>query len=260
MHGNSVPWATNPEVSWPGKNPPYAAAMCISSSKIDMIDTLYVLFIWIVKALWLAVAAVFAFRLSSRQPLTTAKKDPIEESKVTSTCCQPDSQSCACQGGSLANDDKQQVLILHGSMKGTSKKFAVELGQLLSQHGSLSEEAAQVHCLSGYDAESILALPRNTILLIVISTYENGFPPLPARLFVSSLEEAANDFRVGRSALEGLRYSIFGCGNSLYEANFNTVAKKVDAHLGKDGLGAKLLTPVELGDEERWELMRLVRS
>ena len=41
------------------------------------------------------------------------------------------------------------------------------------------------------------------------------------------LEEASTDFRVGSSVLRerNLRFSIFGCGNSLYGENFNAAAK-----------------------------------
>lgn len=198
------------------------------------------------------------YRMLSRHHAPSEKRNKAanDESNSNFVCCKPDSTSCACHASPDAAGENMalsfykpdKVLILHGSMKGTSKHFAEELSR------SISHADTQVHCLSGYDAEAILSLPRDTILLIVISTYENGTPPLPAHLFVSSLEEAAHDFRVGKTALEGLRYSVFGCGNSLYETNFNTVAKKVAEHLGRD-LGAKLLTPVELGDEDSGRLL-----
>jgi tRNA wybutosine-synthesizing protein 1 len=38
----------------------------------------------------------------------------------------------------------------------------------------------------------------------------------------------ACDFRFEKDACKGLRYAICGLGNSLYEENFNTVAKKLD--------------------------------
>ncbi len=52
--------------------------------------------------------------------------------------------------------------------------------------------------------------------------------PLPTRC-CRWLEEASTDFRVGSSALgeRGVRFAVYGCGNSLYTGNFNTVAKCV---------------------------------
>ena len=43
----------------------------------------------------------------------------------------------------------------------------------------------------------------------------------PCRWFCQWLEESSKDFRVGAEALKGLRYAVFGCGNSLYNDNFN---------------------------------------
>ena len=41
------------------------------------------------------------------------------------------------------------------------------------------------------------------------------------RWFCQWLEESSKDFRVGAEALKGLRYAVFGCGNSLYGTHFN---------------------------------------
>lgn len=41
------------------------------------------------------------------------------------------------------------------------------------------------------------------------------------RWFCQWLEESSKDFRVGAEALKGLRFAVFGCGNSLYTDNFN---------------------------------------
>ncbi len=51
--------------------------------------------------------------------------------------------------------------------------------------------------------------------------------PLPACDGTRWLEEASTDFRVGTTALSEreTRFAVFGCGNSLYDENFNTVAK-----------------------------------
>lgn len=60
-------------------------------------------------------------------------------------------------------------------------------------------------------------------MLIFTSTYEDGTPPPAAKWFTMHLQEAATDFRVSKNELEKLKYAVFGCGNSLYAENFNTV-------------------------------------
>lgn len=49
-------------------------------------------------------------------------------------------------------------------------------------------------------------------------------PPDTAKWFCSWLDESAEDFRVGSAALSGLRFVVYGCGNSLYGKNFNMVS------------------------------------
>ncbi len=66
--------------------------------------------------------------------------------------------------------------------------------------------------------------------------------PRPLSPIRSWLEDAASDFRLGSGALTHLRYAVWGCGNSLYEANFNAVAKRVDRQLLE--LGARRFRPL----------------
>lgn len=72
-----------------------------------------------------------------------------------------------------------------------------------------------------YEVENLWNLKHP--LIVVVSTHEGGTPPGPAKWFVDWLEESAHDFRVGNSALSGLSYAVYGCGNSLYGDNFNKV-------------------------------------
>ena len=66
------------------------------------------------------------------------------------------------------------------------------------------------------------------ILIIFISTYTDGTPPESATWFYKYVTEMACDFRFQKDALKGLRFSICGLGNSLYEENFNKVAIELD--------------------------------
>ena len=173
-----------------------------------MIESLSAIILAAIKAIWLLAASIFGWRLLTHP--SPAKKKTNDTDKVeneVASCCKGSIAPCACME---ETDNSAQVKILYGSMKGTSKKFAEDLERLVASQG---ESAVSCDSLEGIDVESILSLPKDSILIILISTYENGSPPLPAQLFVSSLEDAANDFRVGRYALQHIRFSVFGCGN-----------------------------------------------
>lgn len=62
------------------------------------------------------------------------------------------------------------------------------------------------------------------ICVFIISTYIDGTPPHKAKWFCKYLKEASNDFRVQKSLLNGLQYTVFGLGNSVYEENYNIVS------------------------------------
>ncbi|CAL8466621.1 g6157 [Coccomyxa elongata] len=99
--------------------------------------------------------------------------------------------------------------------------------------------------LAAFEVEQLW---KEQLVVIVTSTYEDGKPPQNARWFCQWLEESSTDFRVGAQALKDTRFAVFGCGNSLYESNFNKVAKTADAQLG--ALGGQRLVPLGQGDED----------
>uniref|UniRef100_S4RSF0 Flavodoxin-like domain-containing protein n=1 Tax=Petromyzon marinus TaxID=7757 RepID=S4RSF0_PETMA len=60
------------------------------------------------------------------------------------------------------------------------------------------------------------------------------------------LEEAASDFRYGKTHLRGVRYAVFGLGDSVYQEHYNTVGKNMDKWLWQ--LGARRVLPRGDGD------------
>ncbi|KAJ8044014.1 S-adenosyl-L-methionine-dependent tRNA 4-demethylwyosine synthase [Holothuria leucospilota] len=72
---------------------------------------------------------------------------------------------------------------------------------------------------------------KNNTLIYIMSTYTDGQPPDSAAWFCNWLEESVNDFRVPRTLLSGVHYSVFGLGNSLYKENYNKVSRNVDIWL-----------------------------
>lgn len=60
--------------------------------------------------------------------------------------------------------------------------------------------------------------------MFLVATYTDGQPTENAEWFCKWLEEASTDFRYGKSYLKGLRYAVFGLGNSVYVGHYNTVS------------------------------------
>ncbi len=87
----------------------------------------------------------------------------------------------------------------------------------------------------------------DTLFIFIVSTYAEGTPPDDAQWFYKWLEDSVQDFRVPRTFLGNVRYSVFGLGNSLYSENYNVVGQNIDKWLTE--LGAEHYAPLGLGDE-----------
>uniref|UniRef100_A0A4W3IQP5 tRNA 4-demethylwyosine synthase (AdoMet-dependent) n=1 Tax=Callorhinchus milii TaxID=7868 RepID=A0A4W3IQP5_CALMI len=84
--------------------------------------------------------------------------------------------------------------------------------------------------LKEYDPDDNLIVSK-TVCIFLLATYTDGKPTESAAWFCKWLEEATNDFRYGKNYLKGLRYAVFGLGNSAYVGHYNTVGKHVDKWL-----------------------------
>ena len=56
-------------------------------------------------------------------------------------------------------------------------------------------------------------------LIMLCSTYVNGTPPKNAIYMYNWLKDAIYDMRISKQYLPNIKFTIFGCGNSLYEEN-----------------------------------------
>uniref|UniRef100_A0A3B5LPT7 Flavodoxin-like domain-containing protein n=1 Tax=Xiphophorus couchianus TaxID=32473 RepID=A0A3B5LPT7_9TELE len=77
----------------------------------------------------------------------------------------------------------------------------------------------------------ILCCVSKSVCVFLVATYSDGRPTKNAEWFCKWLEEASTDFRYGNSFLKGLRYAVFGLGDSVYVGHYNTVGKNVDKWL-----------------------------
>lgn len=95
-------------------------------------------------------------------------------------------------------------------------------------------------------------LCKETLVLVVASTWENGGPPSNGAFLVNWLAESADDFRVGALVLKECKFAVFGVGSSSYGETFNAVARDIAAKLRK--LGAREVVELEEGDVDEGDL------
>ncbi|XP_050985525.1 S-adenosyl-L-methionine-dependent tRNA 4-demethylwyosine synthase TYW1 [Labeo rohita] len=121
------------------------------------------------------------------------------------------------------------VKVFYGSQTGTAKGFAKELAGDITAQGIQCE----VIDMKEYDPEDRLAeeCTSKMICVFLVATYTDGQPTESAEWFCKWLEEASTDFRYGKTYLKGMRYAVFGLGNSVYVGHYNTVSKNIDKWL-----------------------------
>ncbi|KAJ8369245.1 hypothetical protein SKAU_G00092730 [Synaphobranchus kaupii] len=134
--------------------------------------------------------------------------------------------------GYLAEKENFHVLgvkIFYGSQTGTAKGFAEDLAGDIEIKGL----RAEVIDLTDYDPDENISNEgaNRVVCVFLLATYTDGQPTKSAEWFCKWLEEASTDFRYGQTYLKGLRYAVFGLGNSVYIDYYNTVGRNVDKWL-----------------------------
>ncbi|KAB0404303.1 hypothetical protein E2I00_004634, partial [Balaenoptera physalus] len=76
------------------------------------------------------------------------------------------------------------------------------------------------------DDHLVEEVTSKNVCAFLVATYTDGRPTESAEWFYRWLEEAANDFRFGKTYLKGVRYAVFGLGNSAYVSHFNKVGTR----------------------------------
>ncbi len=149
--------------------------------------------------------------------------------------------------GKVRRGRTKRVLVLYGSAAGNAARMASSLEEELRE---LPEWETRGRSASEVDPEELLPVEasRGSLLLLLVSTQEEGSAPGPARWLDRWLQESAADFRVQHSLLAGLRFAVFGLGDSAYgEENFNAAGRRIDRNLR--ALGAERIHPLGLGDD-----------
>nr|XP_016449047.1 PREDICTED: S-adenosyl-L-methionine-dependent tRNA 4-demethylwyosine synthase-like [Nicotiana tabacum] len=131
------------------------------------------------------------------------------------------------------------------SQTGTSKTLAKNLHSLLNLNGFDFDLVDP----KDYEPED---LHKESFVLIIASTWENGKPPSNAGFFIDWLNESVDDFRVGSLLLSKCKFAIFGVGSGSYGETFNAVARDFSKKLRQ--LGGVEVLEVGEGDVDEGNL------
>ncbi len=124
------------------------------------------------------------------------------------------------------------LLVLFGSNMGTAEEFARHVAEAGEGNGFATT-------LAGLD-DYAGRLPRAGAVAIVAASY-NGAPPDNAAEFCRWLRDGKPV-----ASLEGVNYTVFGCGNRDWASTYQAVPRLIDERLGV--LGARRIHPRGEGD------------
>lgn len=114
------------------------------------------------------------------------------------------------------------LLILFGSNMGTAE----DLANRIVEDGNAYGFKTTIADLDDYTRQ----LPREGAVVIVSASY-NGTPPDNAEKFCSWLRSG----ELTNTSLNGVKYTVFGCGNRGWSATFQAIPRLIDAQLDKFG-------------------------
>jgi cytochrome P450/NADPH-cytochrome P450 reductase len=119
------------------------------------------------------------------------------------------------------------ITVLYGSNAGTCRSYAEDIGTNASRYGF----KANINTLDS----AIENIPKDQPVIIIEPSYE-GKPADNANKFTSWLESNANS-----NLMDGVKYAIFGVGNSDWTHTFHRVPKLTDSLMQQ--MGAKQCAP-----------------
>ncbi|MDV2685717.1 bifunctional cytochrome P450/NADPH--P450 reductase [Alkalihalophilus lindianensis] len=117
------------------------------------------------------------------------------------------------------NNHGTPLLVLYGSVMGTAEGVARDLAEA----GRLQGFDCNVATLNEFKG----SLPKEGLVLIVSASY-NGKPPENAEEFIEWLDQTD-------ASLDGVRYAVFGCGDTNWASTYQKVPVLIDQQLERKG-------------------------
>lgn len=136
----------------------------------------------------------------------------------------------------MREEKRNKLLILYASQTGNALDAAECIGRESERRGC----PVVVRPVDDYDGR---CLPEEDTVIFVVSTTGQGDTPDSMKVFWRFLLQKS----LSKQWLEGVRYAVFGLGDSGYQ-KFNFVAKKLDNRLLY--LGATAVVERGLGDDQ----------
>lgn len=106
------------------------------------------------------------------------------------------------------------IVVLYGTESGNSEMVAEDVADALQEQGN----EAIVRDMSSFDPSELIA---ETLYLIVCSSHGEGDLPYGAQPFFERLSAQRNN-------LAGLRYAMFGLGDSVYAETYSQGSEHID--------------------------------
>lgn len=156
------------------------------------------------------------------------------------TCDTGSCKSCSCKS---SQDIFNQVLLVYSTCSGNSRRLAQSLHDDIKTRGL---ETSLVNARD-FDPDDNVATNEKVIVIFVVSSYQDGTTSEDGRWLFKWMEETASDFRVNKTLLSNLHYTVYGVGDSNYGDNFCLAAKNLDHWLSS--LSAKKFFATGFGDE-----------
>ncbi|GHO42860.1 bifunctional cytochrome P450/NADPH--P450 reductase [Ktedonospora formicarum] len=168
----------------------------------------------------------FYMRVRPRTDIDHIVITPLEEEGVSEEtesvaveAAQP--QPAEQEAETVKMAQKTALLVLYGSNTGTSEEIAHHIAEAGTARGFNST----VGELDNY----VNKLPKEGVVIIVSASY-NGMPPDNATEFCQWLQSG-----LAKDALQGVKYTIFGCGNSEWASTYQSIPKLIDNSLEQAG-------------------------
>ncbi|KAK8116412.1 uncharacterized protein PG998_004693 [Apiospora kogelbergensis] len=200
-----------------------AIAMILQNFNVELADPNYEM--KIVQSLTIKPKD-FSIKVSLRSGIT-----PTGLQHRLQTVDVPDDIRQESEANAADANDPIGMTILYGSNTGTCQALAQKLASQASQQGI---RAAVNDLDSGIDR-----LPTDSPVVIISASYE-GLPPDNAASFVAWLEH------LGAATLTGVKYAVFGCGNSDWTATYQRIPTLIDELLAKAGDNAPVKPTIEM--------------
>ncbi|NWN78933.1 MAG: cytochrome P450 [Bacillus sp. (in: Bacteria)] len=170
------------------------------------------------------------YQLKIKESLTikpenfTMRVRPRKESMPMMAAGHQEKQTAAVKDGhsqqAAEHGHGTPLLVLYGSNLGTAEDAARQLADEALLQGYQTRTAE----LDQYKG----SIPKEGAVLIVTASY-NGHPPDRAKEFVDWLEQDHE------KDLNGVKYAVFGCGNSSWASTYQRIPRLIDSALEKKG-------------------------